>query len=70
MKATTNMLVWVSRNRGKLTEIAEKAKCSPQFVHMVMRGERSSSDGRVERLLREYGAPMVEPEREPEPEAA
>lgn len=68
MKPTTSMLVWVSNNRGKLTEIAGKASVSAQFVHLVLRGERSSSDGRVERLLREAGAPIADREsRESEP---
>jgi hypothetical protein len=65
VKPTPHMLVWVSDNRGAMTSIAEKAGVSPQFVHLVLRGARSSSDGRVERLLREKGAPL--PDREPEP---
>ncbi len=56
------MLVWVSNNRGKLTEIARIAKVSPQFVHLVMHGSRSSKDGTVERLLREAGAPLADKE--------
>lgn len=65
------MLVWVSNNRGKLTDIAGKSNVSPQFVHLVLRGERSSSDGRVERLLREAGAPIADREsKEPEPTPA
>ncbi len=59
------MLVWVNRNRGMLTAIADKSGKSVQFVHLVTRGERSSRDGVVERLLREAGAPM--PEREAQP---
>jgi hypothetical protein len=51
---------WVSRNRGKLSEIAGQVnpKVSPQFVHLVLRGKRKSGDGRVEKLLRRAGAPV------------
>ncbi len=52
------MLVWVHHNRGALTKIAREAQVSPQFVHLVMRGARSSTAGRIERLLRERGAPL------------
>jgi len=55
---SVEMLVWVHYNRGALTKIAEQAGCSPQFVHMVMRGGRSSASGLVEKLLLERGAPM------------
>lgn len=50
--------LWVSRNRRKLTEIAQGARVSPQFVHQVFRGRRRSTGGRIERLLREAGAPV------------
>lgn len=51
---------WVARNRGKLSEIANQVRprVSSQFVHLVLRGKRKSSDGRVERLLRREGAPL------------
>jgi hypothetical protein len=52
------MLVWVQYNRGTLTKIAREAQVSPQFVHLVMRGARSSTAGRIEKLLRERGAPL------------
>ncbi len=51
-------VVWVSENRGKLSEIAKTAKVTPQFAHQVLRGIRRSKDGNVERLLREAGAPV------------
>src|SRR5882724_9597560 len=71
MKPTTSMLVWISDNYGVLTEIAKLAKVSPQFVHMVLRGDRASSEGRVEQLLRERGAPMTDREmKSPTPTAA
>lgn len=62
MKPTTT-LVWVSNNRGMLTKIAAKANVSPQFVSMVLYGERSNS--LVEKLLRENGAPIANTDREP-----
>ncbi len=65
LKPTTAMILWVARNHGALTEIAVKADVSPQFVHMVLRGNRSNS--RVEQLLRERGAPMADREAETMP---
>lgn len=52
---------WVSANRGKLSEIANKVKpkVSPQFVHMILRGKRHSADGSVERELKKAGAPVA-----------
>lgn len=52
------MILWVHANRNKLTEISEAVGVSPQFVHMVSRGQRKSEGGKVERLLREAGAPI------------
>lgn len=52
---------WVSANRGIMSHIASKMKpkkVSPQFVHLVLRGKRKSEDGKVERALREAGAPV------------
>lgn len=54
------MIVWLARNRGKLTEIALSLapKVTPQFVGQVARGLRSSKDGKIERALRANGAPL------------
>lgn len=54
------IIVWVAGNRNKLTKIANDPRVnkSPQFVHMVSRGQRKSKDGVIERLLREAGAPI------------
>jgi len=49
---------WVAVNRGVLTRIARDVKVSPQFVHQCLRKLRQSEDGRVERLLRQAGAPL------------
>lgn len=57
-KQSISMLVWISENRGILTKIAGTAKVSPQFVHMVLHGQRSNA--LVEKLLRERGAPIVD----------
>ncbi len=50
------MRLWVSKNRNVQTQIAGVAKCSPQFVNMVIKGTRRHE--KVERLLREAGAPV------------
>lgn len=52
--------IWISHNRGKLTQIAAAVspKVAPQFVTQVLRRHRKSKDGRVERMLREAGAPL------------
>lgn len=54
------IIVWVAGNRNKLTEIANDLRVnkSPQFVHMVSRGQRKSKDGIIEQLLRAAGAPI------------
>ncbi len=57
------MLAWVANNRGVMTSIARKVNLSPQFVHLVFRGERSNQE--VERLLREAGAPIADRQTEP-----
>lgn len=54
---TTEVVVWVSQNRGILTSIADRANVTPQMVHMVLRGLRKSVGGKVERMLKEAGAP-------------
>jgi len=58
--ATPNMkiLMWQAANRGTMTKIAERAKVTPQFVYLVIRGRRKSKGGKVERLLKEAGAPI------------
>lgn len=52
--------MWVLRNRGQLSAIAARIRppVSPQFVHLVLRGKRRSRGGKVERMLREAGAPV------------
>lgn len=54
---TTEVVVWVSQNRGILTSIADRANVTPQMVHMVLRGLRKSEGGKIERMLKEAGAP-------------
>ena len=49
--------MWVSQNRGILTSIADRLNVTPQMVHMVLRGLRKSEGGKIERMLREAGAP-------------
>ncbi len=51
-------ILWVSSHRNSLTEVAGKCHCTPQFVGYVLYGQRKSKDGRVERLLKELGAPV------------
>ena len=53
------IIIWQSRNHGVLTAVANDIGCSVQFCHLVLRGRRRSKDGRVERLLREKGAPLI-----------
>lgn len=50
------MRLWVSKNRNIQTTIATSVPCSPQFVNMVIKGARRHE--KVERLLREAGAPI------------
>jgi hypothetical protein len=50
--------LWVSRNRSILTKVAKATGTKPQFVSMVLYGSRRSTGGRVERKLREAGAPL------------
>jgi hypothetical protein len=52
-------ILWVAENRNTLTEIADLCDCSPQFVSLVLHQRRKSKDGRVERALRDRGAPLV-----------
>ena len=52
------VLMWQAANRGTMTKIAERAKVTPQFVYLVIRGRRKSKGGKVERLLKEAGAPI------------
>jgi hypothetical protein len=51
-------VLWVNSHRNVLTEVAKQCHCTPQFAHFVLYGMRKSKDGRVERLLREAGAPI------------
>lgn len=51
-------ILWASANRNALTEIAGICNCTPQFVHYCLYGKRKSKDGKVERELRERGAPI------------
>ena len=52
-------VLWVSSHRSILASIARQYKVTPQFVHYVLYGRRKSADGRIERALRESGAPVV-----------
>ncbi len=62
MSTTTSeaMIVWLAQNRGVLSKIAEQVKptVSPQFVGQICRGKRKSRDGKIERILKSYGAPL------------
>jgi hypothetical protein len=51
-------IAWVGANRGALSAIARMAGVTPQFVSLVLRGERKSKDGRIELELRKKGAPL------------
>jgi hypothetical protein len=51
-------ILWASEHRNVLTEIADQCDVTPQFVHMVLYRYRKSKDGKVERALRERGAPL------------
>lgn len=51
-------ILWAANNRNALTAIADRMGTSPQFVSMVLHGKRKSKDNRVERALREMGAPI------------
>jgi uncharacterized protein YbjT (DUF2867 family) len=50
--------LWIYRNRGTVAAVAKAAGVTPQFVSMVLRGHRKSEHGKVERKLRESGAPI------------
>ena len=50
--------LWMAANWGALTRIAGRLKVTPQFVHQVLRGQRKSRNGRVERQLKDLGAPI------------
>ena len=52
------IVIWLHRNRGALTDIAAECDVSPQFVGMILRGERSSRDGEIERRLMQWKAPL------------
>jgi hypothetical protein len=52
-------ILWASAHRNVLTQVARECKCTPQFVHYCLYGLRKSKDGKVERMLREQGAPVV-----------
>ena len=62
MATTTKdaLIVWLAQNRGILTKVSKQMKppVTSQFVSQVCRGIRNSKDGKVERLLRQYGAPL------------
>lgn len=57
---TDALLLWLARNRGVLKWVADQIRpaVTEQFVCMVARGKRKSKDGKVERLLRQKGAPI------------
>jgi hypothetical protein len=52
-------VLWASAHRNLMSEIARSCGCTPQFVHYILYGERRSRDGKVERMLREEGAPVI-----------
>ncbi len=51
-------ILWASSHRNALTEIAKRFNVSPQFCHMILYAKRRSKDGRIERALKELGAPV------------
>lgn len=51
-------ILWAAAHRNTMTIIAEEIGCTPQFVSMCLYGRRKSKDGRIERKLRELGAPV------------
>lgn len=51
-------ILWVSSHRNALAEVAKACGVTPQFCHYVLYGLRHSKDGKVERMLREMGAPV------------
>lgn len=50
-------IVWVALNKGILTRIAEELEVSAPMVGDVLRGYRTSRDGRIEAKLASLGAP-------------
>lgn len=51
-------MVWVGSNRGICREIAKATKKTPQFINLVLYGKKHSSDGRIEQMLKNAGAPI------------
>jgi len=52
------IVLWASAHRNVLSELARQFNVTPQFCHMVLYAHRKSRDGRIERALRELGAPI------------
>jgi hypothetical protein len=52
------VVLWAAAHRNALTEVAKKFDVTPQFCHMVLYARRKSRDGRIERALKEMGAPL------------
>ena len=52
-------IIWLRRNYGVMRRIAEDLHVTPPFVSLVFHGHRRSA--RVERALREVGAPLEQP---------
>lgn len=50
---------WVLDNPGKIAEIVAECKVSRQMVHLVLYGDRKSSNGAVERALKRRQAPGI-----------
>lgn len=57
-KRNLAVLEWIANNRGAIARIAQQTRRSNASVSMILHGKRKSEDGRVERLLREAGAPI------------
>lgn len=57
-KKNPQAILWIAQHRNALTEIAKQCQVTTQFVSYVLHGQRRSGDGRVERLLRQWGAPV------------
>ena len=52
------VVLWASSHRNVLTQVARQFKVTPQFCHMVLYSKRKSKDYRIERALKELGAPI------------
>jgi hypothetical protein len=59
-RARQTRVLWIDKNRGVLTQIANELGVTQVFVGDVFHRRRNSSDGEVEKRLTEVGAPGFE----------